>query len=69
VNFPNFKEYSTALNSALLKNKAPDIFVLNNNEKSVYEDSTLPLTNDNIDIHEFRQHYKPVFVSDLIVNT
>jgi maltose-binding protein MalE len=29
----------------------------------------LPLTNDNIDIHEFRQHYKPVFVSDLIVNT
>jgi ABC-type glycerol-3-phosphate transport system substrate-binding protein len=31
--FKNYSDYNLALMSAIISNKAPDVFVLNNNEK------------------------------------
>ena len=69
VSFSNYKDYSLALKSAFLKNKAPDIFVLNNNEKSIFEEKILAIPNSVINIHKFRQEYKSIFTNDLIVET
>lgn len=68
INFSNYKDYSLALNSAVIKWKYPDIFVLNNNETSLFEDKVLAISNSDIDIHNFRKEYKPIFSKDLIVN-
>jgi len=66
--FSNFEDYNLALNSAFIKWEAPDLFVLNNNETSLYEDKIYALSNLKIDIHKFKQEYKPLFIDDLIVN-
>ena len=68
TNFPNYKDYSIALNSAIIKWKTPDVFVLNNNEQSLFEEKILAISNENIDIHKFRQNYKTIFSDDLIVD-
>jgi maltose-binding protein MalE len=39
--FPNFDDYQSALNSSIIKGETPDMFVLNNNEVSLYEDIIL----------------------------
>ncbi len=67
--FSNYRDYILALNSAFIKWKAPDIFVLNNNETSLYEDKIYALSNLKIDIHKFRQDYNSIFIDDLIVST
>jgi len=64
--FSSYEDYMLALNSAFIKWQAPDIFVLNNNETSLYEDKVYALSNLKIDIHKFRQDYKPIFIDDLI---
>ena len=69
TSFKNFEDYSLALNSAFIKWIAPDIFVLNNNEISLFEDKVYALSNLKIDIHKFRQDYKTIFLDDLIVTT
>ncbi len=65
-NFSNFEEYSYALTSAISKWKTPDIFVLNNNETSVFYDQVLWLSNKDIDINKFKKIFKTVFIEDLI---
>lgn len=67
--FSNYEDYMLALNSAFIKWQAPDIFVLNNNETSLYEDKVYALSNLKIDIHKFRQDYKSIFINDLIIST
>jgi hypothetical protein len=66
--FPNYEEYSNALTSAIIKWVAPDIFVLNNNEESIFEEKVLALSNSDIDIHNFRKEHKNIFNNDLIVS-
>jgi len=66
--FSNYEEYSLALNSAFIKWVAPDLFVLNNNETSLYEEKIYALSNIKIDIHKFRQDYKWIFIDDLIIS-
>jgi len=66
TSFKNYEDYSLALNSAFIKGKSPDIFVLNNNEISLFEDKVYALSNLKIDIHKFRQNYKSIFLDDLI---
>lgn len=68
TSFPNFEEYNLALKSAFIKWESPDIFVLNNNETSIFEEKVYALSNLKIDIHKFRQEYNPLFIDDLIVN-
>ena len=66
TSFKNYEDYSLALNSAFIKGVSPDIFVLNNNETSLFEDKVYALSNTKIDIHKFRQDYKSIFLDDLI---
>jgi len=68
TNFDNFEDYNLALQSAFLQNKAPDIFVLNNNEKSIFENKVYALSDKKINIHNFRQNYKSIFIDDLITS-
>jgi len=67
TNFKNYEDYSLALKSAFIKWSAPDMFVLNNNEISLFEDKVYALSNLKINIHKFRQDYKTIFIDDLIV--
>ncbi|MDQ7009084.1 MAG: extracellular solute-binding protein [Candidatus Gracilibacteria bacterium] len=67
--FSNYEDYNLALNSAFIKGVSPDIFILNNNEISLFEEKVYALSNIKIDIHKFRQDYNTVFIDDLIVTT
>ncbi len=70
-NIQNFSDYSTyisTLTSAISKNSAPDIFVLNNNDTSVFSDQTVAVPNTIINASDFRKKYKAVFWEDLITS-
>lgn len=65
--FSDYEEYSYSLASAIIAWKAPDLFVLNNNETSIFEEHTFWVGSDVISINDFRKKYKTVFSDDLIV--
>ncbi len=67
--FPDFEEYSLALKSAFLKWEAPDIFMLNNNEKSIFEEKIIAIPNEIVDTNEFKKNYKWIFWDDLIISS
>ena len=67
VSFKNYEDYSDALTSAIIKWVAPDLFVINNNEKSIFEEKILAIPNDVININQFRKDYDWVFIDDLII--
>ncbi len=67
--FDNYETYSQSLSSAFIQWKAPDLFVLNNNETSLFATKTLTIPNEIININQFRKDYKTVFNTDLIVQT
>jgi hypothetical protein len=56
------------LNSSIIKGETPDMFVLNNNEVSLYEDIILWIGNDVVNVTDFRKNYKWIFTDDLIVS-
>lgn len=70
VSFPSYEEYSLALMSAISSDKAPDVFVLNNNEpNSVFTNQTTWINPTIINPNDFRKKFKWVFWDDLILTT
>ncbi len=68
-NFSDYETYTYALESAFSSSKWPDIFVLNNNETSVFSDRVLWISPSNISVNDFRKNYKPIFTDELIIKT
>lgn len=67
--FSSYDEYSYALTAAITADKAPDIFVLNNNEKnSVFSNQVIWIDPLLINPNDFRKRFKGVFADDLIVS-
>ncbi|MCD5380405.1 extracellular solute-binding protein [Candidatus Gracilibacteria bacterium] len=67
--FPNYEEYSRALTSAMIKGIAPDIFVLNNNETSIFEEKITDIPTDIISPIDFKKNYRGIFTDDLILES
>ena len=65
--FPNYEEYSNALTSAIIKWVAPDLFVINNNETSIFEEKILAIPEEIINTNGFRKSYEWVFIDDLLI--
>jgi len=59
--FPSYEEYFYTLQSAIVAGKAPDIFVLNNNEKSIFEEQISGLDPTLINAQDFRKNFKQFF--------
>ena len=67
--FNSFEDYYYALASSISKWQGPDMFVLNNGEKtSIFSDQILWISPDVINPNDFRKKYKWIFSDDLIVN-
>ncbi|QFR39392.1 extracellular solute-binding protein [Candidatus Gracilibacteria bacterium 28_42_T64] len=67
--FSSYEDYYSALASAISKGKGPDLFVLNNNEKtSIFQDQVLGINPELISPIDFRKKYKGVFSDDLIMS-
>lgn len=64
--FASQEEYNLALSSAFVKGKAPDIFVLNSNEETSFEDQISWLPPSVIDPQNFRKNFKEFFGDKLI---
>lgn len=65
--FENFDDYSYALMSSIFSGKAPDIFMLNNNEKdSIFSNQIVWINPESINPNDFRKKYKGIFADDLI---
>jgi len=68
--FSNFDDYSYALMSAIVSDKAPDIFMLNNTEKSsVFSEQITWINPEIINPNDFRKKFKWVFADDLIIKS
>ncbi len=67
--FSNTEEYNLALSSAFVKWKAPDIFVLNSNESSSFEDQVIGLSPSILNPQDFRKNFKEFFGDSLIKTT
>jgi len=68
--FSNYDDYNLTLMSAIASWKAPDVFVLNNNEKySVFTNQTIWIDPKYLNPNDFRKKYKWVFADDLILST
>ncbi len=68
-NFNSWQDYNLALESALASWKAPDIFVLNSSEISVFENQIQALDPKIFNPDDFIKNYKSFFVWDLILST
>ncbi len=67
--FPTYEDYSLVLSNAILTKKAPDLFVINNNDKdSIFLNQIVAINNWAISPNDFRKKYKWVFADDLIVS-
>ncbi len=68
--FASFDDYYYTLSSAIMSDNAPDIFVLNNNEKNpIFSSQIIWLDSQIINPNEFRKKYAWVFADDLIVSS
>ena len=68
--FKNYDDYNLALTLAIASDKAPDVFVLNNNEKdSIFSNKVLWLDPKKLNPNDFRKKYKWVFADDLILSS
>lgn len=67
--FWSYDDYFYSLNSAIISGKAPDIFVMNNNEKhSTFSEQVVWISPDTVNPNDFRKKYKWVFADDLIIS-
>jgi len=64
--FSDYETYKNTLASAFIKWTWPDIFVLNNNEKSILENQVMGIDPKFISPNDFRKSYKGVFWDNLI---
>jgi hypothetical protein len=68
--FSSYEDYYYALSSAIISDKAPDLFVLNNNEKeSIFSNQIVWIDPNIISPNDFRKKFKWVFSDDLIINS
>jgi ABC-type glycerol-3-phosphate transport system substrate-binding protein len=67
--FSNLEEYNLALSSSFIKGKSPDIFVLNSNESSQFEDQITGLSPTIFNPQDFRKNFKEFFGEALIKST
>ncbi len=67
--FSNYKEYNKALSSAIIKEQSPDLYMLNNNEKSIFLENAAWIDPLIISPDELRSYFKPFFWDDLITNS
>lgn len=67
--FSIYNDYSETLKRAFLNDKAPDIFVQNNNEKSIFQNQILGINPSLVNPDDFRKNYEAVFSNDLISST
>lgn len=68
-NFSNYADYKDALLASIIAWKAPDIFMLNNHEKSYLENHVSWINPSIINPSDFRKNYKTFFVDDLVRQT
>jgi maltose-binding protein MalE len=66
--FSDQQTYTNALSSAIFAGQAPDIFVINNSETSVFENQILWIDPILISPNEFRLKFNPIFWDDLIIS-
>ncbi len=64
--FSNYEEYSKILASAIIQWKAPDLYMLNNNEKSIFLENAIWIDPNVISPNELRTYFYPFFWDDLI---
>jgi len=64
--FSDRNEYNLALNSAFSRWVAPDVFVLNNNEKSIFLENISWIDPALVNPTDFRKNYESFFADDLI---
>ena len=68
--FNNYEEYSYALTNAIANGTAPDVFVLNSNEKeSIFQWQTTWIEPDIVNPNSFRKDYKTFLSDQLIAKT
>ena len=65
--FSDWQTYTNSLSSAVFSGEAPDVFVLNNSESSLFENQILWINPWVISPNEFRLKFDPIFWDDLIV--
>lgn len=68
-NFSDYEEYFYTLQSAIIAGKEPDVFMLNNNEKSGLEEQVSGLDPAIVNAQNFRKEFKTFFGEDLIRTT
>lgn len=66
--FNNWDEYNLALASAIVRWEAPDVFVLNNNEKSLFLENIIWIDPQVINPTDFINNYRGFLGDDLIVS-
>jgi len=67
--FSSWEDYNFALASAISAWKAPDVFVLNSGETSLFENQAIVLDPLKFDPDKFRNDYKTFIEDKLIVST
>lgn len=67
VSFNDPTDYFESLSLAFFKGQAPDMFVLDNNENSLFEEKTLLLPPEVVNVSKFREEYHTLFSDDLII--
>lgn len=67
--FSNYSEYNKALSSAIIQWKAPDLYMLNNNEKSVFLENATWIDPSIISADELREYFRWFFWTDLILSS
>lgn len=67
--FSDYNEYNKALASAIIKWEAPDLYMLNNNEKSIFLENAIWIDPNIISPDDVRTYFKPFFGDDLIISS
>ena len=67
--FNNYEEYNLALASAIIKWEAPDLYMLNNNEKSIFLENAIWIDPQIISPDDMRASFSPFFWDDLIISS
>ncbi len=67
--FSNYEEYNMALSSAEIKWKSPDLYMLNNNEKSIFLENAIWLDPEILSPDEMRSYFYSFFWDDLIYSS
>jgi len=66
VSFENYNDYYLSLIWAFIKWNAPDMFMINNNDWYIFDQSIFGIKPEVINTDNFRKDYEAVFQNDLI---